>query len=177
MSQMKTRTIVQRTIAVLFVLTLSVAAAPLWAQNQSQGEGAQQSQGPTLQQQSQSNIEVKDAELKKFAQAMKKIQQIQKDSNKQIEKAFSGSSMSKKRFNELYRARQKQGQSKAEGETSKETKEYKKMVEKIKTIQSDSQQQMMKAVKDQGITVQRFNKIVRAMRQDQELSKRLQEYM
>jgi hypothetical protein len=165
----------KKTLMIFFVLVFAAAAAPLFAQNQQQGEGS--SQGPTMQQPQQSDIEVGDEELKKFAEAMKSIQKIQKDSNKKIEDAFSDSSMSKKRFNELYRARQSQGQNKAKDETEKETSEYKKMVKQIREIQSASQQKMLKAVKNHDITVQRFNKLVKAIRTDQELSKRLQQYM
>jgi uncharacterized protein YdeI (BOF family) len=174
---MQMRSGVQKRLGILFALVFALAAAPVFAQNQGQNQGSDQSQGPTMQPQQQSDIEVDEAELKKFAKAMQEIQQIQQDSNKKIEKAFSDSSMSKKRFNELYQARQSQGKSKAEGETDKETTEYKAMVKQIKAIQSTSQQKMVKAVKNHDLSVQRFNQLVKAIRTDQQLSKRVQQYM
>ena len=159
----------KKVLATLFALVIAFAAVPLFAQADSN------QQAPSAQQ--QSNIEVSDAELKKFVSAMKAIQEIQRSSQEKIEKAFSDSSLSKKRFNELYKAKQQQGQDKAEGETEQETKAYNNIMEQIKTIRSSDQEKMMQALKDNSISVERFNKIAQAMRSDQELAKRIQEYM
>ncbi len=159
----------KKVLATLFALAIAFAAVPLFAQT----NGNQQA--PSAQQ--QTDIEVSDAELKKFVKAMKAIQEIQRSSQEKIEKAFSDSSMSKERFNELYKAKQQQGKEKAEGETEQETQAYNNIMEQIKTIRSSDQEKMMTVLEDNGISVERFNKIAQAMRSDQELAQRIQQYM
>ncbi len=166
------------TLTALFFFLLS----PLAAQSQGSGSGQGQPQGqtqsqPGLQSGQQNSPSFEDSELQKFAQVMKKIQTVQTESNQKIESAFSESSMSKQRFNTLYKARKSGSQQKAEDESSAETKEFNKLAKQIQTIQQNSQKQMVETVRNNDMTVQKFNQIVKAMRSNPELGQRIQQMM
>ena len=162
------------TLTALFFFLLS----PLAAQSQSSGSGQSQQQGQPGLQSGQENVpSFEDSELEKFAQVMQKIQTVQTESNQKIESAFSESSLSKQRFNTLYQARKSGNQQKAEDESSAETKEFNKLAKQIQTIQQSSQKQMVETVRNNDMTVQKFNQIVKAMRSNPELGQKVQEMM
>jgi len=164
-----------KTLAIFIALALTITVVPVFAQNQSQGQN--QGQAPQTLPQQQTNIEVDKAEMKKFAKAYKAIRQIQQDSNTKVEQAFSNSDIDRKRFNELYKARQQQGQNKAQDESSEETKQYQKVMKQIRSIQKANQQKMVSKIEQYDISVQRFNKLLKAIRTDKELAQRLQQYL
>jgi cell fate (sporulation/competence/biofilm development) regulator YlbF (YheA/YmcA/DUF963 family) len=94
-----------------------------------------------------------------------------------MESAFSDSSMSKERFNTLYSARQNQGTQKADNETDTETEEFNAIAQKIQSIQQSSQKEMVETVRENDMTVKKFNAIVKAMRSNPELGQRIQQLM
>lgn len=166
------------TLTLLFFFLLS----PLVAQSQGSDSGQGQSQGqpqaqPGLPSGQENAPSFEDSELQKFAEVMKKIQTVQTESNQEIESAFSESSMSKQRFNSLYQARQSEDKQKAADETTAETKEFNKLAKQIQTIQQKSQKQMVETVRNNDMTVQKFNQIVKAMRSNPELGQRIQQMM
>ena len=119
----------------------------------------------------------KDSELKKFARVMEDVQTVQTDSNQKIEDAFSDSSMSKERFNTLYSARQNENKQKADDGSKEETQEFNDLAKQIQTIQQESQKEMVEKVREHDMTVQKFNQIVQAMRQNPELGRQIQQLM
>lgn len=148
-------------VAILAVLFL-IFIVPLTAQSKDNG-----SDTPSF----------KESELKKFARVMEDVQTVQTDSNQKIEDAFSDSSMSKERFNTLYSARQNEDKQKAEDESKEETQEFNELAKQIQTIQQESQKEMVEKVREHEMTVQKFNQIVQAMRQNPELGQRIQQLM
>jgi phosphoglycerate-specific signal transduction histidine kinase len=151
----------------------------LTAQEQAQNKDAESGQGALNSQQMQSNDSpsFEDAELQKFAKVMKKIQTVQNESTKKIETAFSESSMSKQRFNKLYSARKNGSNQKAKNETKAETEEFKKLATQIQSIQQSNQKKMVDIVRKNDMTVQKFNQIVKAMRSNPNLGKKIQQMM
>lgn len=168
------------TLTALFFFMVS----PIAAQSQSNGAGESRSEGqgqpqaqPGFQSGQENAPSFEDSELQKFAEVMKKIQAVQTESNQEIESAFSDSSMSKQRFNSLYQARKSENKQKAADETTAETKEFNKLAKQIQTIQQKSQKQMVETVRNNDMTVQKFNQIVKAMRSNPELGQRIQQMM
>ncbi|MCF7914061.1 MAG: DUF4168 domain-containing protein [Spirochaetaceae bacterium] len=158
-------------ISIAALLTLAIL--PVAAQSGNTGQsGSQLQQG-----QSENSPAFEDQELEKFADVMEEIQAVQTESNQKMESAFSGSSMSKERFNTLYSARQKQGKQKADNETDAETEEFNALAQKIQSIQQSSQKKMVETVRANDMTVQKFNAIVKAMRSNPELGQRIQQLM
>jgi hypothetical protein len=158
-------------VALLFLGSVGVVAQT------GAGNESADNQAPEAQSSQQQTNDFSDKELKKFAQVMKNIQKIQKESNKEVESAFSESSLSKKRFNELYSARQQGGKKKADNETEAETKAFNKLSKKIRTIQQSNQKKMIAIVQEHDMTVKKFNTIVKALRSNPELSKRVRQFM
>jgi len=158
-------------ISIAALLTLVIL--PVAAQSGSTGQsGSQVQQG-----QSEKSPAFEDKELEKFAEVMEEIQGVQTESNQKMESAFSDSSMSKERFNTLYSARQNQGKQKADNETDAETEEFNTLAQKIQSIQQSSQKKMVETVRENDMTVQKFNAIVKAMRSNPELGQRIQQLM
>jgi len=164
------------TLTALFFLLIS----PLSAQSQGSSQGQTEAQ-PGIQPGQENAPSFEETDLKKFVQVMQEIQTVQTESNEDIESAFSESPMSKQRFNTLYQARQggQNGQNgqKAEDETEAETKQFNKLAKEIQTIQKESQEEMVETVRDNDMTVQKFNQIVKAMRSNPELGQRIQQMM
>ena len=158
-------------ISIAALLTLVIL--PVAAQSGSTGQsGSQLQQG-----QSEKSPAFEDQELEKFAEVMEEIQEVQTESNQKMESAFSDSSISKERFNTLYSARQNQGKQKADNETDAETEEFNTLAQKIQSIQQSSQKKMVETVRENDMTVQKFNAIVKAMRSNPELGQRIQQLM
>ncbi|MFO7730313.1 MAG: DUF4168 domain-containing protein [Spirochaetia bacterium] len=160
-------------VLITIAALLTLVVVPVVAQSDSTGQsGNQLPQG-----QSENSPSFEEQELEKFADVMEEIQEVQTESNQEMESAFSDSSMSKERFNTLYSARQNQGAQKAEDETDAETEEFNALAKKIQSIQQDSQKEMVETVRENDMTVEKFNEIVKAMRANPELGQRIQQLM
>lgn len=151
----------------VFAAFLLFLVLPLSAQQDNSGQSAQ----------TENSSSFKQAELKKFAQVMKQVQAIQVESNQKIESAFSDSSMSKERFESIYSSRQQGKQETAKNETESETKEFQKLAQQIQTIQQNGQKEMVETVRENDMTVQKFNEIVKAIRTNPQLGERIQQLM
>ena len=163
--QIRKKKVLMLITVLVFLLSTSVAA-------QTGTGNSPDSTGQATQSQ-----QFKDEELKTFANVMKRIQKVQSESNQEIESAFEDSSMSKQRFNKLFAARKNQNKQKADDETQSETKEFNKLAKQIQTIQKDSQKKMIQMVRDRGLTIERFNTIVKAIRANPEVGKRVKQFM
>ena len=170
-------------IAFVIVLAMITAAPAMIAaqsgQNQGSGQGTGRERGaaPQALPQGGKEVDVEEAELEKFANVMKEMQKIQSSYGEDVKSAISDSSLSEKRFREIYGASQQGQNEKAEGQTDAETRQYKKLMTRIGKIQKQANEEMVQIVKDSGFTVKRFNSIRMALRTDPELGKRLKQHM
>jgi len=144
----------------------------------------QQRQGQQRQpmQQSAEDIEVSDEELKKFQDAQEEVSSVQEDSRSKMEAVVKDEGLSMERFQEISQKQmqQQQGQQGQQQQTQdldisdEEMEKFKKARQKIMDIQKSVQQNLMEAVKDAGLSPQRYQEISRAMRSDKELQQRFQ---
>jgi hypothetical protein len=141
-------------------------------QEQAAPSGQQQIQG----QMNQGNIEVSDAEVKKFVDAVRKVQSINRGAQQEMSKAVQDEGMDVKRFQEIQKSQQSQQQGQANA-TEAEMKKYRNIMTKMKEVQSGMQQDMSKAIKDAGLTMQKYQQIAKAARNDSTLMKRIQNEM
>ncbi|MDA3951551.1 MAG: DUF4168 domain-containing protein [Spirochaeta sp.] len=132
--------------------------------------GAQQAPPPG------GDVEVNDAELEQFVDALEEVRTIQQDIATEAETLVDDSTMERTRFEELLQASQG-GQQMGDAPTEAEQQEFAKLVQAIQTIQRESNQAMIAAVEDQGMDIQRYNQIAQAVQQDQELMQRIQELL
>ena len=136
---------------------------------------AGQQQMPGQMQQAQ-DIQVSDQEIEKFVEAAQEVQSINMQMQKEMGKAIQDEGMKTQRFNEIHKSQQSPqgGQANA---SDQEMQKYRNILEALKKQQSGIQQDMRKAIKDAGLSLQRYQQIATGARQDSSLMERLQEEM
>jgi hypothetical protein len=143
--------------------------------NQATEQQSDQQQAMPGQLGQQGDIEVSDEEIQKFVEAAKQVQSISMGVRQDMNKAVQDEDMGAQRFNEIQRSQQtQQGNANA---TDAEMEQYQKIMEKIQNLQSSAQGDMEKAIKDAGLTVERYQSIAQAAQQDTTLMKQIQEEM
>lgn len=145
-------------------------------QTEGQEQAAPSGQQQLQEQMGQGDIEVEDAEIKKFVDAVRKVQSINRGAQQEMSKAVQDEGMEVKRFQEIQKAQQSQQQGNANA-TDAEMKKYRNIMKKMEDVQSGMQKEMQKAVKDAGLTMQRYQQIAKAARKDSTLMKKIQNEM
>lgn len=128
---------------------------------------------PQVQQAPQGEISQED--LQKFANAVKKLQPIQQEADTQITQAIQQQNLSQKRFGEIYQARRNPQAKPTTAITPEETKKFDQVGAKIQDIEQATQSKMERAVRDEGLDIQRFNQIFAAIRQNLALLQKVQQ--
>lgn len=143
---------------------------------------ARQSAPPT-QSQPQSPIQqapkaqVSQAELQKFANAVKKLQPIQKNALSQITTAIKQQNLSEKRFGEIYQSKQSPQAQQTAKVTPEENKKFEQVNAKISQIQKSVQSKMEQTIRSEGLEPPRFNQIFLAVRQDPQLLQKVRQML
>jgi hypothetical protein len=141
------------------ILTLLVGAVG-FAQSSGQGNSNQAT--------------VSQEELEQFAAALENVQSIRQEMVQDTQGAVADSALDESRFQELYRADQG-GPAPSSEATDSEQAEYDQVMQEIQQIQQQSNEDMVQAVQEEGLEVQRFNQIARAIQQNPDLQQRFQE--
>lgn len=153
-------------------ISLALAAcAPVFAQSDN---GNTPSVTPERSQPKATNVG--HAELQRFATAWKQARKLEQQLTNDVRNTVSGSDLSLKRFSQITNAKNNGGKVTPEV-TSKERTEYKKLSDRIQTMQHDAQQKMLSAVRGQNLTIPRFNQIARAVRSNSDLYKQFQQIL
>lgn len=123
----------------------------------------------------QTDIDVSDEELKKFVQINKKLRPLQNEARQKMQKNVENSELGMKRYQEISRAKQKQGQ---EADVSdKEQKQMDELRKKNQKVQKANQEKIRKKVEEEGLKWDRFMKISKAIRQDPKLKQKAMKMM
>lgn len=144
-------------MAVVALIMLMIAGAPVAAQSSGSGQAA----------------EISREELVDFVAALEEVQSLQQEMATTSQQSVQDSEMGEARFQELFQAQQS-GQSPATPPSDAEQAEFDALIQQLQQIQQESNQLMVEAVQDEGLDVQRFNTIARAVQQNPELMERLQ---
>lgn len=151
--------------AVVFAVAIALVAAPgLLAQSSGGGQGSPGGQAPS----------VSDGELESFVAALEQVQSIRQSMAEDTQQAVSDSPLEQQRFEELYRSQQG-GQEPGQAPTDAESQQFQQLMGEIQQIQQQSNQQMVQAVEDEGLSVSRFNQIAQAIQQNQQLQQQFRE--
>ena len=118
---------------------------------------------------------ISQAELQKFANAVKKLQPIQQSAQREVTQVIQQQGMSEKRFDEIYQARQNPQTQPAATVTSEETKKFEQTTAKLQEIQQVTEAKMLQVVREESLEAQRFNQIFAAVRQNPTLLRKVQE--
>lgn len=146
------------------VLSLGLISGPaVFAQT------AQPAESPETQQ-----INVSDAELEKFANAIQALQTAEQDSQQKMMAIVEEQDLSIEKFNEIHQAKMQNAEVKASEE---DQKKHQKAVAKLEELQSEIMQLMESIVTSKGLSMERFQQIAAAMQSSPELQQRLQQLM
>ncbi len=139
------------------------------SQQQTTQEGQQQMPGEMQQTQ---DIEVSDAEIEKFVDAVNAVQSVNQGAQQKMSKKIQDEGMDPQRFQEIQRAQQSQQQN--ANATDKEMQQYQNIMKEMESVQSGMQEEMKKAIEDAGLTMQRYQQIANAAQNDTALMQRIQ---
>ncbi len=132
-------------------------------------------QTPQLPQpQETQEVNVSDAELEKFAQAVQALQSAEQESQKKMIAIVEEQDLEIEKFNEIHQAKM-QNQEVSASET--DLKKHEKAVAKLEEMQPEIQKMMETIVTTEGLTMERFQQIATAMQSSPQLQQRLQQLM
>ena len=117
--------------------------------------------------------DVSDAELGKFANAFKGIQEVSMDAESQLIEVIQNSGLELTRFNELYNASQN-GQVKPAGASEDEAKKFDAVMGRMEAMQPVFEKQVDDAIASAGITSERYEEIMAAVQADPSLQQKMQ---
>ncbi|TVQ36326.1 MAG: DUF4168 domain-containing protein [Spirochaetaceae bacterium] len=120
-------------------------------------------------------IEVGDAELNRFVEALQQIERVQMDTQEEMISVLDEQGITTERFNEIYQAEHNPEFELDQPLSSDEQSRFRMAEQQLQSIQEDSQVEMSQVVQNQGIEIDRFNEIYVALTQDPELQQRVQE--
>lgn len=148
--------------SITLFLILFVAATAVFAQ------GGRQA--PPMPQPADS---VSDAELQKFANVTDSAQFIQQEIQSKVQSIVEGEGMEFTRFQKIMMSQQNP---QASVETTPEEDTTIKAIQpQLMQIQRQAQQQFVQLIQDEGLSPQRFQRIMRAVQTDQQIQNRLKE--
>ncbi len=125
-----------------------------------------------MQQQQPPSIEVSDEELETFSSALETIQTIYEDAQPDMVEAIKEEGMEPDRFSQI--ARSQQDPQSDLDVSDQEMQQFNSALGEIREIQSGIIEKQKTAVKEEGMSPERFQEILTAVRQDQQLQQRLQ---
>jgi hypothetical protein len=123
----------------------------------------------------QQTTEVSDGEMKQFALAFVEVQNIEQKVQPEMIQAVEEEGIEVQRFNEIMNARQDPNQEVDASED--ELKKFASANREIEDIQNRAQREMMEKIAESGLTVDRYQKIMVAVRNDPALQQKLQSSM
>lgn len=137
--------------------------------------GSAFAQGQQMQQQTAQPDSVTDEELEKFAMVTNELQQIQRESQKEVEKMLSDKEMDMQRFQQIMMSRQNPQMSDSVEITEEEKQTMEEIKPKLQKMQQQSRQKMMGAMQENDLQPQRFQAISQALQSDPEVMNRFKE--
>jgi len=150
------------------LLLLPMTVAPSQAQSPSPTSTTQVLSLP------KSNGLASPLELQQFTQAIKQLRKVEMEMQQKMAEALKGEGLSPQRFQEIGQ-RQENADSPLTADISpKDQQKFEKALAKINQIQQDAVPKQNRAVRLQGLTLERFNQIGRAIEQNPSLKRRLQ---
>jgi len=120
---------------------------------------------------------VGDEELEDFVIAFISVQELQNEMNEMTDERISESELDESRFFEINEIAQQSDSSDLSSIGDDELAEYREVLEDLIEIQNEQQAEMVDAVKAKDLTVDRFNRIMLALRDDSELAGRAEEVL
>lgn len=137
---------------------------------------AQQSpQAPANQSAPATNQAVTPAETRQFANAVKQVLAISRESESQASQVIRSEGLTEQRFDEIFRFQKNPQQKPSKPVESSEKQKYDRVLAKLVQLSKDNDAKVETAVKKEGLNVPRFNQIFQAVRSNPQLRQQVQE--
>ncbi|MEJ8801335.1 DUF4168 domain-containing protein [Pontibacter sp. H249] len=143
---------------------------------QQQTETQTQQQPPQMQQQTQQGTNFSDGELKQFAEASARLMEVQKSGEQKMMKILEEEKLGVDKFNEMAQAHQQQKLAEANA-TPEEMAAFNKAAQRMMEMQPEMQKEVETAIQKDGMTLEKYEQIMVAYRQDQALQERINKMM
>lgn len=127
-------------------------------------------------QQEEVDIDVSDDELEQFVEAFMAASQIQQEAQMEMMEAIEDEGMSVEKYNEIVEGQQMGQQQEDMEEVSEEDMElFESLQEMLEVIQAEVEDDIIEAIEDTGMDMERFQEIEMAARTDEEIQQKLQQ--
>ncbi|WP_266203760.1 DUF4168 domain-containing protein [Pontibacter kalidii] len=134
---------------------------------------AQQTAPPTQQAQPQN---FSDADLQQFADASARLMTVQQEGEKAMMGILEEEKLSVDKFNQMAQAHQQQKLSEVEA-TPEEMAAFNNAAQRMMEMQPALQKDLEAAIQQEGMTLEKFEQIMLAYRQDQAVQQRVDQLM
>ncbi|HEX6983450.1 MAG TPA: DUF4168 domain-containing protein [Balneolaceae bacterium] len=133
---------------------------------------AQGQQGQTAQPDSVTN-----QELQKFAEISNEAQKIQQEARQTVDSLLAEENMEMQRFQEIMMSKRNPQAPDTLNITPEEQQTIQELEPKLIEMQQESQQKFVAVIQEKGLTPNRFQQIMQAIRTDPQVMKRFQNMM
>lgn len=151
-------------IAILF------GAGSMFAQVQQQTPPQQQQEMPDLP----SNDDVSDEEIEMVASAINELGPIQVEAQEKMQEAVEGEDITFERFQQMMMAMQNPQMADEVDITDEEMATLQTLQPTLMEIQSEADEKMVAKIEENGLSTERYQNIVMAAQQDEELRARVE---
>ena len=117
-----------------------------------------------------------DGDIKQFADASSRLMVIQKNSEQKMMKILEEEKLSVDKFNEMAQAHQQQKLAEVSA-TPDETAAFNKAAQRMMELQPDLQKEVETAIQKDGMTLEKYEQIMIAYRQDPALQEKINKLM
>lgn len=124
----------------------------------------------TTQQQAEQKFT--DDELKSFIAANTKATELQQESREKVVAAIENESLTSDRFNELVKAHQ-ENKLKEVAKSPEEISSFSKAAKAVVLIQPETKGKIEQAIKDEGLTVEKYETILQAYEKDEAVQEQI----
>lgn len=118
-----------------------------------------------------SSEEVSDQQVNQFVDALQYVQQVQQESQPKMLKAIQDEGLEPQQFIQAAQATQ---QGKETGLNEADEKKFQSVQKKVEEIQVEANSQIESKIKDENMTLERFNQIYLSYQQSPELKQRIE---
>jgi hypothetical protein len=121
------------------------------------------------------NQTVSPAETRQFANAVKQVLVISRQSEVQATEAIKSEGLSEQRFDEIFRSQNNPQQKPTKPIETSERQKYDRVIAKLTQISKENDSKVEAAVKKEGLELPRFNQIFQIVRSNPQLRQQVQQ--
>lgn len=126
-----------------------------------------------IEREAATDVSVNSSEFGRFITILQEIQEIQSRAEADIDHIFATSPLNERRFRELHRRMQSATSEARERVEKNQEKQYAQVLTDINGVRRDAHDRMVEAIESKNLSVERFNALILAVREDPTLCGRL----